>query len=69
MAKKNKTLMEVLDLILYENPSTQDEIAEKLGIKLHRVDFIQEYWDSVFEYFLAEYILHQPLKLVLLGLI
>ena len=32
MAKKNKTLMEVLDLILYENPSTQDEIADRLGI-------------------------------------
>lgn len=32
MAKKNKTLMEVLDLILYENPATQDEIADRLGI-------------------------------------
>ena len=32
MAKKNKTLMDVLDLILYENPATQDEIAERLGI-------------------------------------
>ena len=32
MAKKDKTLKEILDLILYENPSTQDEIAEKLGI-------------------------------------
>ncbi|WP_407424010.1 PhoU domain-containing protein [Methanobrevibacter sp.] len=32
MAKKNKTLMEVLDLILYENPETQDEIAQRLGI-------------------------------------
>ncbi|MBR0369446.1 MAG: winged helix-turn-helix transcriptional regulator [Methanobrevibacter sp.] len=32
MAKKNKTLMEVLDLILYENPATQDEIAQRLGI-------------------------------------
>lgn len=32
MTKKNKTLMEVLDLILYENPATQDEIADRLGI-------------------------------------
>ena len=32
MAKKNKTLKDILDFILYENPSTQDEIAERLGI-------------------------------------
>jgi len=32
MAKKNKTLMEIMDLILYENPATQDEIADSLGI-------------------------------------
>ena len=32
MSKKDKTLKDVLDLILYENPSTQEEIAEKLGI-------------------------------------
>ena len=32
MAKKNKTLKDILDLILYENPSTQDEIANRLGI-------------------------------------
>ena len=32
MSKKDKTLKEILDLILYENPSTQNEIAEKLGI-------------------------------------
>ncbi|MEE0902574.1 MAG: PhoU domain-containing protein [Methanobrevibacter sp.] len=32
MGKKDETLKEILDLILYENPSTQDEIAEKLGI-------------------------------------
>lgn len=30
-------------------------VAEKLGIKLHRVDFIEEYWDYVFEHFLSEY--------------
>lgn len=32
MSKKNKTLKDILDCILYENPSTQDEIAEKMGI-------------------------------------
>ena len=32
MSKKNKTLKDILDCILYENPSTQDEIAEKLGL-------------------------------------
>ena len=32
MSKKNKTLKDILDCILYENPSTQDEIDEKLGI-------------------------------------
>ena len=32
MGKKDKTLKDILDFILYENPSTQDEIAEKLGI-------------------------------------
>ena len=29
---KNNTLKEILDIILYEAPSTQDEIAEKLNI-------------------------------------
>ena len=28
--------------------------CEILGIKLHRVDFIKEYWDNVFKYFLEE---------------
>lgn len=32
MSKKDQTLKDILDLILYENPSTQDEIAERLGI-------------------------------------
>lgn len=30
-------------------------VADKLGIKLHRVDFIHEYWDRVFQYFIGEY--------------
>ena len=40
-------------------PQEQDyndalEVCKKLGIKLHRIDFVKEYWDNVFEYFLDE---------------
>jgi len=40
-------------------PQEQDyndavKLCEILGIKLHRVDFIKEYWDYVFTYFLEE---------------
>ena len=31
------------------------KVAEKLGVKIHRVDFVEEYWDNVFSYFLDEY--------------
>ena len=31
------------------------KVAEKLGIPLLRVDFIKEYWDHVFSFFLSEY--------------
>ena len=31
------------------------KVAEKLGIKLYRIDFVKEYWDNVFKYFLDEY--------------
>ena len=31
------------------------KVAEKLNIKILRVDFIKEYWDNVFSYFLREY--------------
>lgn len=31
------------------------KVANKLNIKLHKVDFIEEYWDEVFQYFLNEY--------------
>jgi tRNA-specific 2-thiouridylase len=31
------------------------EVAEQLGIKLRRVDFVQEYWEKVFSYFVDEY--------------
>lgn len=29
-------------------------VCEKLGIELHRIDFVKEYWDYVFTYFLDE---------------
>ena len=40
-------------------PQEQDyndalEVCKKLGIPLHRIDFVKEYWDNVFEYFLSE---------------
>lgn len=50
------------------NPSIQDDIcpqeqdymdakavADELGLELLRVDFVKEYWDNVFTYFLEEY--------------
>ncbi|MBO4666797.1 MAG: tRNA 2-thiouridine(34) synthase MnmA [Bacilli bacterium] len=50
------------------NPHTMDDVcpqevdymdaldtAKSLGIKLHRIDFVDEYWSKVFEYFLSEY--------------
>jgi len=30
-------------------------VCDKLGIKLHTINFSAEYWDNVFEHFLAEY--------------
>lgn len=40
-------------------PQEQDyndalEVCNKIGIKLHRIDFVKEYWDNVFQYFLEE---------------
>ncbi|OWT33047.1 PhoU family transcriptional regulator [Methanobrevibacter sp. 87.7] len=32
VSKGNRTLKDILDIILYENPATQQEIADKLGI-------------------------------------
>ena len=31
------------------------KVADKLGVTLHRIDFIEEYWQMVFKYFLDEY--------------
>lgn len=41
-------------------PQEQDyldavKVAEKLNLELKRVDYIKEYWDNVFSYFLDEY--------------
>lgn len=30
-------------------------VCDKLGIKLHKINFAAEYWDNVFEHFLQEY--------------
>ncbi|MFC3120583.1 tRNA 2-thiouridine(34) synthase MnmA [Agaribacter flavus] len=38
-----------------EDLADAQAIADKLGIKLHRINFAAEYWDNVFEYFLEEY--------------
>ena len=40
-------------------PQAQDyndaiEVCKKIGIPLHRIDFVKEYWDNVFTYFLNE---------------
>ena len=53
---------------VYGNPTVNDDIcaqevdyldakkvADQLGIKLHKVDFTEEYWQQVFTYFLSEY--------------
>ena len=31
------------------------KVADKLGVKLHRIDFVDQYWNDVFLYFLSEY--------------
>lgn len=31
------------------------KVCDKIGIELHTINFAAEYWDNVFEYFLAEY--------------
>src|SRR5690606_28511804 len=31
------------------------KVCDRLGITLHTANFAAEYWDNVFEYFLAEY--------------
>ena len=38
-----------------EDLADAQAVADKLGIKLHTANFAMEYWDRVFEHFLAEY--------------
>ena len=37
-----------------EDYNDAKEVCKKLDIPLHRVDFVKEYWDNVFTYFLDE---------------
>lgn len=47
----------VWDEVCEQEKDYQDakKVADKLGITLHKVDFIDDYWDRVFTYFLDEY--------------
>ncbi len=38
-----------------EDLADAQQVCDKLDIPLHSVNFSSEYWDNVFEYFLAEY--------------
>ncbi len=38
-----------------EDLADAQSVADELGIKLHSANFAAEYWDNVFEHFLAEY--------------
>lgn len=38
-----------------EDYADAQSVADRLGIKLHAANFAAEYWDNVFEHFLAEY--------------
>lgn len=38
-----------------EDLADAQAVCDKLGIHLHKINFAAEYWDNVFEYFLAEY--------------
>ncbi len=48
---------DLLDDVCPQERDYQDAkmVAKQLGVKLYRVDFIEEYWNSVFEHFLSEY--------------
>jgi tRNA-specific 2-thiouridylase len=38
-----------------EDLADAQQVADRLGIQLHTANFAAEYWDNVFEHFLAEY--------------
>ena len=48
---------DLLDDVCPQEKDYQDalHVANELGVKLNRIDFIEEYWDTVFKYFLDEY--------------
>ncbi|AGM24983.1 tRNA 2-thiouridine(34) synthase MnmA [Spiroplasma chrysopicola] len=48
---------QINDIICPQEVDYQDAkaVSQKLGIPIHRVDFIKEYWDYVFTHFIAEY--------------
>ena len=48
---------DLLDEICPQEKDYQDalKVAEQLDIPLHRIDFIEEYWNTVFSYFINEY--------------
>ena len=52
----NPTLLDPLCPQEIDYRDAQD-VAKKLGIKLHRHDFVEDYWERVFQHFLAEYAL------------
>jgi len=39
----------------HEDMQDAQAVCDKLGIKLHTINFAAEYWDNVFEHFLEEY--------------
>ncbi len=43
------------EVVKAEDLADAEAVCEKLGIKLHTANFAAEYWDNVFEHFLAEY--------------
>ncbi len=46
---------DLLDEICPQEKDYQDalKVAEQLDIPLHRIDFIEEYWNTVFSYFIS----------------
>ena len=47
-----------------EDLADAQAVCDKIGIKLHTANFAMEYWDRVFEHFLAEYAAGRPQILI-----
>lgn len=55
-ANNEHNLVQVTDKCEYQNDYEDAiRIANHIGIKLHKIDFISEYWDKVFKTFIEEY--------------